>query len=68
MQLAPMLFVRPGEVVHAVLDTKISQGASDGDVKSAAEETHKVKKRLGDSAEKLDQVDETLEREVSRTP
>ncbi len=55
-------------VVHAVLDTKIAQGASDGDVKRAVEETNKVEKRLGDSAEKLDQVNETLEREVRRTP
>lgn len=55
-------------VVHAVLDTKIAQGASDSDVKRAVDETNRVEKRLGDSAEKLDQVNETLEREVRRTP
>lgn len=54
-------------VVHAVLDTKIAQGASDSDVKRAVEETNNVEKRLSDSAEKLDQVNETLEREVRRT-
>ena len=54
-------------VVHAVLDTKIAQGASDGDVKRAVAETDKVEKRLGASAEKLDKVNETLEREVKRT-
>ena len=55
-------------VVHAVLDTKMAQGASDSDVKRAVEETNKVEKRLGDSAEKLDQVNEALEREVRRAP
>ena len=55
-------------VVHAVLDTKVAQGASDGDVRRAVEETDKVEKRLGDSADKLDQVNDVLEREVRRTP
>lgn len=55
-------------VVHAVLDTKIAQGASDGDVKRAVEETDELEKRLGDSAEKLDQVNEALQREVRRRP
>ena len=53
-------------VVHAVLDTKIAQGASDGDVKRAVVETDKLEKRLGASADKLDQVNETLRREVRR--
>ena len=51
-------------VVHAVLDTKIARGASDGDVKRAVAETKKVEERLSESAEKLEQVNETLEREV----
>jgi hypothetical protein len=51
-------------VVHAVLDTKIANGASDSDVKRAVAETKKVEERLSDSAEKLEQVNETLEREV----
>jgi hypothetical protein len=51
-------------VVHAVLDTKIASGASDGDVKRAVAETKKVEERLSESAEKLEQVNETLEREV----
>ena len=55
-------------VVHAVLDTKIAQGASEGDVKRAVDETRRLEKHLGDSAEKLDEVNETLEREVLRSP
>ena len=55
-------------VVHAVLDTKIAKGTSDGDVARAVAETDKVEKRLTKSAEKLDQVNETLEREVRRPP
>ena len=53
-------------VVHAVLDTKLSNGAGDGDVARAVAETGKVEKRLTRSAEKLDQVNETLERETRR--
>lgn len=55
-------------VVHAVLDTKIAQGASDGEVHQAVHETNKVEKRLDESAEKLEQVNATLEREVRRSP
>ena len=55
-------------VVHAVLDTKIARGASDEDVQRAVEETNRLEKHLGDSAEKLDEVNETLEREVRRSP
>jgi hypothetical protein len=51
-------------VVHAVLDTKLAKGASDGEVARAVAETDKVEKRLTQSAEKLDQVNETLEREI----
>jgi hypothetical protein len=51
-------------VVHAVLDTKIANGASDGDVERAVAETKRLEERLSDSAEKLEQVNETLEREV----
>jgi hypothetical protein len=53
-------------VVHAVLDTKLAKGASDGDVERAVAETDKVEKRLSKSAEKLDQVNETLAREIQR--
>ena len=53
-------------VVHAVLDTKLASGASDGDVARAVAETDKVEKRLTRSAEKLDEVNETLERETRR--
>ena len=53
-------------VVHAVLDTKITQGANEGDVKRAVAETKKVEERLSESAEKLEQVNETLEREVRK--
>ena len=47
-------------VVHAVLDTKVSQGAQDGDVKRAVKETEKIEKRLTDTGEKLDEVNEIL--------
>jgi hypothetical protein len=53
-------------VVHAVLDTKLTKGVSDGDVKRAVAETNAVEKRLAESAEKLDRVNDTLEREVQR--
>jgi hypothetical protein len=53
-------------VVHAVLDTKLTQGASSGDVERAVAETKKVEDRLSESAEKLDRVNETLEREVRK--
>ena len=55
-------------VVHAVLDTKLAKGASDGDVARAVAETDKVEKRLTRSAEKLDEVNETLAREAQRQP
>ena len=55
-------------VVHAVLDTKIAQGASDDEMHRAVDETNEVEKRLDKSAEKLEQVNETLEREVRRSP
>lgn len=51
-------------VVHAVLDTKIENGAADDDVERAVAETKKVEERLSDSAEKLEQVNEALEREL----
>lgn len=51
-------------IVHAVLDTKITRGASEGDVNRAVAETKRVEELLTESAEKLDQVNETLEREV----
>ena len=53
-------------VVHAVLDTKIATGAVDGDVKRAVAETKKVEDRLSESADKLEQVNETLAREARR--
>ena len=53
-------------VVHAVLDTKLAHGANDEDVERAVAETGKVEKRLTRSAEKLDQVNDTLAREVRR--
>ncbi len=51
-------------VVHAVLETKINNRANEGDVKRAVAETKRVEERLSESAEKLDEVNETLEREV----
>ncbi len=51
-------------VVHAVLDTKLAKGAADGDVARAVAETDAVEKRLTRSAEKLDEVNDTLARQV----
>jgi hypothetical protein len=51
-------------VVHAVLDTKVAHGAREADVKRAVAETKKVEERLTESVEKLEQVNETLAREV----
>jgi len=53
-------------VVHAVLDTKIAQGANDGDVRRAVADTKRVEKRLDESAENLEDVNETLRREAGR--
>lgn len=54
-------------VVHAVLDTRLAEGAADSDVAKAVAETNEVEKRLSRSADTLDQVNETLEREVQRS-
>lgn len=51
-------------VVHAVLDTKIVTGAMEDDVNRAIAETKRVEERLNETAEKLEQVNETLEREL----
>jgi division protein CdvB (Snf7/Vps24/ESCRT-III family) len=51
-------------IVHAVLDTKLAQGTQDPEVKQAVQHTSKVEKRLGRSAEKLDEVNAVLERET----
>lgn len=51
-------------VVHAVLDTKIVTGATEDDVNRAIAETKRVEERLNESAEKLEQVNETLKREL----
>jgi len=53
-------------VVHAVLDTKIARGAPESDVKRAVAETKKVEQQLDQSAEKLEDVNETLKREADR--
>ena len=55
-------------VVHAVLDTKMTRGASERDVERAVAETKRVEERLSESTEKLEQVNETLEREMRRAP
>ena len=55
-------------VVHAVLDTKVAHSESEADVKRAVAETNRLEKRLESSTEKLDQVNETLQRETRRAP
>ena len=54
-------------VVHAVLDTKAAHGAVDDDeARRAVAETAAVEKRLTRSAEKLEQVNETLQHEIPK--
>jgi hypothetical protein len=53
-------------VVHAVLDTKLTKDASNDEVERAVAETGRVEKRLTKSAEKLDEVNDKLEREAKR--
>jgi len=53
-------------VAHAVLDTKAARGAVDDEAKRAVAETAKVEKRLSRSAEKLEQVNQTLQREIKK--
>jgi len=55
-------------VVHAVLDTKLNGGSSDSEVARAVAETNQVEKRLTRSAEKLDKVNESLDRELRKAP
>ena len=53
-------------VAHADLETKIAKDASDGEVGEAVAETREVGKQLDRSAEKLDEVNEALRREVKK--
>jgi len=53
-------------VAHAVLDTKAAKGAVDDEAKRAVAETARVEKRLTKSAEKLEQVNEALQKEVPK--
>jgi hypothetical protein len=50
-------------VVHAVLDTNVSPS----DVKRAIAETKRVEERLVEAAEKMEQVNDALEREIQAT-
>ena len=53
-------------VVHAVLDTKVADGATDAEVALAVARTKDVEKKLDASAEVLEEVNHTLKREVGR--
>ena len=53
-------------VAHAVLDTKTAKGAVDDEAKRAVAETARVEKRLAKSVEKLEQVNETLQKELPK--
>jgi hypothetical protein len=53
-------------VAHAVLDTKATDRVVDDDTKRAVAETGKIEKRLSGSAEKLDQVNEALAKEMKK--
>ncbi|MEO5845670.1 MAG: hypothetical protein ABIQ33_12605, partial [Caldimonas sp.] len=54
-------------VVHAVLDTKLSQDKHDAEVRKAVADTDSLAKRLDETAEKLGEVNETLQREMGRS-
>ena len=53
-------------VAHAVLETKSAKDASDGELAEAVAETREVGKQLDQSAEKLEEVNEALRREVRK--
>ena len=53
-------------VAHAVLDTKAAKGSVDDEAKRAVAETARVEKRLTKSAEKLEQVNEALQKEIPK--
>jgi hypothetical protein len=53
-------------VAHAVLETRIAKDARDGEVAEAVAETREVGRQLDESAEKLEEVNEALRREVRR--
>jgi len=52
-------------VVHAVLDKTVSKGGNSSDAKEAVAHTQQIERRLSDTAEKLDGVNETLQREAA---
>ncbi len=54
-------------VVHAVLDTKLSQDKHDAEFRKAIADTDKVAKHLDEAAEKLDKANETLQREMGHS-
>jgi len=54
-------------VVHAVLDTELGQDKHDAEVRKAVADTDKVAKRLEETAEKLGEVTETLQRKMGRS-
>ena len=53
-------------VAHAVLDTKTAKGEIDDEAKRAVAETARVEKRLEQSVDKLDQVNQTLQKEIPK--
>jgi hypothetical protein len=55
-------------VVHTVLDKELRKDTLSSDAAEAVAQTQQIEKRLSKSAEKLDGVNETLQREaVART-
>ena len=54
-------------IVHGVLDTKLSQNQHDAEVRKAIADAEKVAKQLDETAEKLDEAQKTLQRELGHS-
>ena len=53
-------------IIHEVLDADLATPEGEKDVERAVERTGEIEKRLNDSAETLEQVNEALEKHVSK--
>ena len=55
-------------IIHEVLDAGLATPEGEKDVERAVERTGEIEKRLNESAETLDQVNEALEKHVAKEP
>ena len=54
-------------IVHGVLDTKLRKDRHDAEVRKAIADAEKVAKQLDETAEKLDEAQKTLQRELGHS-